>query len=70
MKFFLAFAPSRIEGDAGHGAHLLTLRLVIMSNAFRAFVWIDFVNFRAHINRVVGALRLANVAIDTVVGDE
>src|SRR5476649_1514372 len=65
----LGFTPGRIEGDAADRAHLLALRLVEVADALGAFVRVDFVNFRAHVDRVVRALGLAYVAIDTVVGD-
>ena len=59
----------RIHRDAGHGADLHALRLVMMPHAFRALGWVNFVNFLTHINRIVRALGLANVAIDAFIGN-
>ena len=41
-----------------------------MANAFGAFVRIDLIDQRPHEDRIVGALRLAYVAVDAVVGDD
>jgi hypothetical protein len=49
---------------------LLALRFVEMADAFGALVRVDFVDFRAHVDRVVRALGLAYVAIDAVVGNQ
>ncbi len=59
----------RIDRDAGHGADLHALRLVKMPHAFGAFARVDFVNFFAQINRLIGALGLAHIAVDAFVGD-
>jgi hypothetical protein len=68
-QLILGFAVLRMEGNAADRTHLLALRLVEVADALGAFIRIDFVNFGAHVDRVVWALRLANVAIDTVVGN-
>lgn len=64
-----AFAPGGIEGDAADGAYLLALRFIEMAHALGAFIGIDFVDFRAHIDCVIRALGLADVAVDAFVGD-
>jgi hypothetical protein len=66
----MVFRESGVQRNAVNGAHLFTLRHVKMPHAFGAFVWINFVDFFTHVNSVVRALGLANVAIDTFVGDQ
>ena len=70
LQLFLGFVPGRIERNAADRADLLALRLIEMAHAFSAFMRVDFVNQRPHVNRTVRALRLAYVAINTVVGDQ
>jgi hypothetical protein len=69
LQLLFRFAPRWVEWNATDRAHLLALRLVEMADAFSAFIRVNLVDFRPHINRFVWAFRLANVAIDTVVGD-
>ena len=70
LELFARFAPFGIERNAGDGTDLLALRLIEMADAFRAFVRIDLVELRAHRDRFVRALGLADVAIDAVVGNQ
>ena len=67
---FARFDMLWVNGDAGHGAHLHALRLVKMAYAFGAFVRVNLVDFFAQINRLVGALGLAHIAVDAFVGDQ
>jgi hypothetical protein len=41
-----------------------------MAHAFGAFVRVDFVDLGAHVDRIVRALGLAHVAVDSFVGDQ
>ncbi|MCY1416861.1 hypothetical protein D9M71_323780 [compost metagenome] len=68
-QLILAFDIGFVEGNAVDGADLLTLRLVVVADAFRAQVGIDHIDFLALGNRTVGALGFADVAVDAVVGD-
>jgi len=45
------------------------LRCIEMTNAFSAFHWVDLVIFDALVNCLVGAFRLADIAIDTFLSD-
>jgi hypothetical protein len=58
-----------IDRNASHRAHLHTLWLVKMADAFGALGWVDFVNFRAEIDRLIGAFRFAHIAIDAFISD-
>jgi len=40
-----------------------------MSDAFGAFGWVNFVNFRSQIDGLIGALGFAHIAVDAFVGD-
>src|SRR5690625_1686169 len=65
----VVFLVVGVRNDAFHRAKHLTLWFVEMADAFGAFGRIDHIDFRAHVDRSVRALRLANVAIDTFIGD-
>lgn len=56
--------------DAIHRADLPTLRIIIMTDAFSAFIRINDVDFRPEKNRLVRALRHTHVAVDAICGDE
>src|SRR5712691_2661403 len=58
-----------IERDAIHGTHFPALRLVEVPDAFGAAAPVDHVDLRAHRDRRVGALGLADVTIDALIGD-
>jgi hypothetical protein len=59
-----------IHEDAVYGADFLALRRVVVTDTFRAQLGIDDVDLLAGRNRLIGALRLAHVAVDAFVGDE
>jgi hypothetical protein len=69
-QLFRRFAPGWIERNAGDRAHLLALRLVKVPNALGACLRVDLVVLEAHRNGFVGALGLADITIDAVVGDQ
>ena len=50
-------------------AHLLALRFVKMTYAFRAFIRINFIDFFALINCIIRAFRLADVTVNAFVGN-
>ena len=59
----------RIYWNASHRTQLLTLRLVEMTHALSAFVGINLVDQFAHRDGIVWASRLADIAVDAIVGD-
>ena len=58
-----------MDWNTVHWAYQLALRLVVMADTLGAERRIDFVDFRAQRYRLVGALRLAQIAIDAAIGD-
>jgi hypothetical protein len=58
-----------VHRDAGHRTDLHALGFIKVTNALGAFDRIDFVNFFAQIDRLIGALGLAHIAVDAFVGD-
>lgn len=69
-ELFARFAAGGIERDAGDRAQQGALRFVEVTDAFGALVGIDLVKLFAHRNRFVGALGLADVTVDAVVGNQ
>ena len=59
----------KVEWNAIHGAYFYALRCIKVANALGAFVRINFVYVDTLVNRRVWALRLTDVAIDTLVSD-
>ncbi len=51
-------------------ANLLAGWRVVMTHALRAAVYIDLINAFAHGNRLIRALGLAHIAIDTAFSDQ
>jgi hypothetical protein len=68
-QLVFAFNENRIYRNAVYRAHFSALRRIEMADAFRAFIGVDFVDFYALIDRIVGALGLAHVAVDALVGN-
>jgi len=66
---FLRLNVLGVHWYTGHWTDLNALRLIKMPFAFSAFGRINFVNFQPQINRLIGALRLANIAIDAFISD-
>jgi hypothetical protein len=60
----------RVHWNTSYRAYLNTLRLVKVTHAFCAFVGVNFINFCPKVNRLVGTLRFANIAIDAFVGNQ
>jgi len=58
-----------VEGDAVNRANFAALGFVKMANALGAFVGINLVIFFAHVNGIVRAFGLADIAIDAFVGN-
>src|SRR6185503_17744802 len=59
-----------VERDARDRAHLHALRLVEVADALGAAARLDDVDRLAGRDRAVRALRLADVAVDALVGDD
>jgi hypothetical protein len=55
--------------NTGHRADLHALGLVKVPDALGALVRIYLVDFFAHVDGLIRALRLAHVAVDALVGD-
>jgi hypothetical protein len=64
-----AFRMFGIQRNAGHRADLHALRLVEVADAFGALVRVDLVEGLAHVDGIVRALGLADIAVDAFVGD-
>src|SRR5690606_36051754 len=62
--------PRRVARNAVDRAHLPALGLVEVPDAFGAAKRVDHVDLLAHRDRPVGALGLADVAVDALVGDD
>jgi hypothetical protein len=69
-QLLVAFVPQRVQRDALDGADDLALGLVEVADALRALARIDLVDHLAHRDRGVWTLRLADVAVDALIGDE
>ncbi len=60
-----------IDNDAVRDrANRLARWLFIVTHAFRAFVWIDFVDLSPERNGFVRALWIAHVAVNALLGDQ
>jgi len=57
---FSVFHVVWMHRDASHRTHLHALRLLKVTHAFGALVWIYLVNLNPHEDRLVGALRLSH----------
>jgi hypothetical protein len=60
----------RIHRYASHGADLHALGFVKMTDTFGTFLGIDLVDFWPQKNGQIRTFGLANIAIDTLVGDD
>ena len=69
-KRFTIFHILGIDGYTRHRADLHTLGFVEVTHAFCAFGRINFVDLLAKVDRFVGALRLAHIAVDAFIGDD
>ena len=70
LQLLARFNVIWVKWDARHWAHNLTLRLVIMPDAFCAQIGVDFINVRAHVNGLIRTFGFAHIAIDAFVGDD
>ncbi len=69
IKLFLRFGVGKVERNAIDRAHFHTLRYIEMSDAFGAFVRIDFVYFQPLIYRLIRTFRFAYIAVNALIGD-
>ena len=69
-QHFLAFDHVGMWNDALDGTHFDALRLIKMTNAFGAKFCVDFVKLYALIDCIVWTFRLANVAVDALIGNQ
>lgn len=70
LKLLFGLDPLRIGLDAGHRADHLALRLIKMAHTLGAASRIDFIDLFAEINRIIRACRLADIAVNALIGDE
>jgi hypothetical protein len=70
VQHVFALDHFRMGNDAFDRTHFDALRLIEMTDAFGAKFGINFVKLDALINCLVRAFRLANVAIDALIGDQ
>ena len=69
-ELFVGFGVFFVYQDAVYGADLLALGFVIVSDALGAQVWVDFIDFFALRNGVIGAFGLTDIAVDAFVSNE
>ncbi len=67
IQLFRSFTPLRIKRNATDRAYLLTLWLRVMTYTLSAFMRINLINFRPHVNGVIRAFGFADIAIDAIV---
>jgi hypothetical protein len=70
MQLFFGFLVLRIEWDTVNRAYLLALWFIVVPYAFGAEVWINHIDLVALADGTIRALRFANVAIDTFIGND
>ena len=69
LQLFVAFIVIGVKRDAVDRTDFLTLGGIEMANALGTFVRVNDVDLWPHRYRFVGALWLADVAIDAFIGD-
>ena len=69
-QLLMGFRVFFVYQDAVYGADLLALGFIVVSDALGAQVWVDFVDFFALRNGVIGAFGLADIAVDAFVSNE
>lgn len=69
IQDFPALYKVRIEWNAIDGAYLNALRLIKMTDTLRAEIMIDDINLHPLRDRVVRTFRLADITVDTFVGN-
>jgi len=57
-----------ILGNTVDGAHLDTLRSIVMTDTFRAFVWVNLINFLTLVNCLIRTFGFTNIAVDAFIG--
>ena len=66
----MGFRVFFVYQDAVYGADLLALGFIVVSDALGAWVGVDFVDFFALRDGIVGAFGFAYIAVDAFIGDE
>ncbi len=41
-----------------------------MADTFGAFFWVNFVDVRPHVNRIIGAFRFTDITVDALIGND
>ncbi len=70
QQLLLGVGVGRVFGNTFNRAHHHALWLVEMPHALGALARVYFINFFTHADRAVGALGLAHVAINALIGDD
>lgn len=66
----MGFGVFFVNQDAIDGTNLLALRFIVVSDALRAEVGVDFINFLALGNGIIRTFGFAYVAVDALVGNK
>ena len=69
VEFFARLWVVQIQRDAIHRADLDTLWRFKMPDALGAFCGVNLIDLEALKNRIVGAFRLADIAVDALIGN-
>lgn len=69
MQLLMGFRMLGVLGDAVHRAYIDTLWCFEVADAFGATIRINYIYFHPLRNGLIGAFRLADITIDTVMSD-
>ena len=69
IQLVVRFRIEFVKWNAINRTDLATLWRIKMSHAFSTFARINFIDFDALVDRAVGALRLAHITVDALIGD-
>ena len=66
-QFIMGFRVFFVNQDAINRTNLLTLRLIVVSDALRTEAGVDFVNFLTLRDCIIRAFRFAHVAVNALI---
>ena len=70
QQFIMGFRGVCVNQDAINRTNLLTLRLIVVSDALRTEAGVDFVNFLTLRDCIIRAFWFAHVAVDALIGNK
>ena len=70
LQLLRRFRMLFIHQNAIYRTDLLALRLIIVAYALSTQIGIDFINFFALVNSIIRAFRLANIAVNALIGNK